>query len=397
MLTPLARFAFEGPSPLFLVDANIRASGKTLLVDAASIILTGRPVPRMSCPDNDEEMRKRITAIALGGDQLILVDNVAGELGSAALDAALTGTIWKDRILGRSEIVEMPLVTTWAATGNNVILKADTSRRVCHIRLNSPLENPEERQDFQHPDLLKWVHAKRPRLLAAALTILAAFCRAGRPARGLATWGSFEGWSDLVRQSIVWIGLPDPGETRQALARAADREAGALRALIHGWPEIDIDGLGLTSAHLVDRLEKNPDDFQYVRGAILELCHAPAGRLPGARSVGNKLKHLQGRVVGGKALVSRDFHGTAVWCVTDVVQSDATRCEVADATNTQGCSSCSSCSVSGPSEIQSEQLWLDECAEENSNRPDLEQPEQPGLETLGAPAKDDAEWDEGTC
>ncbi len=32
---------------------------------------------------------------------------ITAELGSASLDSALTGSIWKDRILGRSEIVEL--------------------------------------------------------------------------------------------------------------------------------------------------------------------------------------------------------------------------------------------------------------------------------------------------
>ncbi|MCC7408907.1 MAG: bifunctional DNA primase/polymerase, partial [Phycisphaeraceae bacterium] len=31
LLTPLARFAFEGPTPLFLIDANVRGAGKSLL------------------------------------------------------------------------------------------------------------------------------------------------------------------------------------------------------------------------------------------------------------------------------------------------------------------------------------------------------------------------------
>ena len=129
---------------------------------------------------------------------MVLIDNIIGEFGSASLDAALTGTVWKDRVLGRSEIVELPLITTWGATGNNVVLRADTSRRVCHIRLESELENPEERLDFRHPNLLQWVQEQRSRLLAAALTILSAYCRAGRPAQNLKAWGSYEGWSSLV-------------------------------------------------------------------------------------------------------------------------------------------------------------------------------------------------------
>jgi hypothetical protein len=275
----------------------------------------------MSCPKEDDEMRKRITAIALGGDQIVLIDNIARELGSASLDAALTGTIWKDRILGRSEIVEMPLVTTWAATGNNVVLLADTSRRVCHIRLESNLENPEERDDFKHANLLGWVRDQRPRLLSGALTVLCAYCRAGRQNQSLKPWGSFEEWSDLVRQALVWIGMPDPGETREELARSSDREAAALRAVIQGWPDIDPDKTGLSAAKLLERLDKSPEEYEFLRCAILDLCPAPAGKLPSPRSLGNKLRHVRGRVVGGKAIDSRDQHGTAVWFVANVMQT----------------------------------------------------------------------------
>jgi hypothetical protein len=344
LLTPLARHVFKGPSPLFLIDANIRGSGKSLLADAASIIVTGREIARMSCPEDDDESRKRITAIALSGDQMVLIDNINGELGSASLDAALTGTVWKDRILGRSEIVEMPLVTTWSATGNNVVLMADTSRRVCHIRLDSQLENPEEREGFTHPKLLEWVRKERPRLLSAALTILSAFIHADRPNQSLKAWGSFEDWSDLVRQALVWAGMPDPGDTREALAKSSDREASALRALVLGWNEVDPDGRGLTANKLLQLLESDSNRHESVRCAVLELCFAPAGKLPSARSLGNKLAHLRGRVVGGMALDRRDSHGTALWLVTSAL-SKATA---------EGGSGCSGGSVFAPVPLQLE-------------------------------------------
>jgi hypothetical protein len=138
VLTPIARYAYCGPSPLFLNDANIRGCGKSLLTDATSLITTGREMARMTLPRDDDELRKRITALAVAGEPLILIDNIAGTFGSASLDAALTATSWSDRILGQTTIATLPLYATWYATGNNVILAADTSRRVVHIRLESP-------------------------------------------------------------------------------------------------------------------------------------------------------------------------------------------------------------------------------------------------------------------
>jgi hypothetical protein len=42
LLTPLARFAFTGPAPLFLADANTHGAGKGKVLDCASLIVTGK-------------------------------------------------------------------------------------------------------------------------------------------------------------------------------------------------------------------------------------------------------------------------------------------------------------------------------------------------------------------
>ena len=58
VLTPLARFAFEGPAPLFLIDGNVRGTGKGLLADTAARVATGqelRPRRRRAGPRRDEE------------------------------------------------------------------------------------------------------------------------------------------------------------------------------------------------------------------------------------------------------------------------------------------------------------------------------------------------------
>src|SRR5262245_60137324 len=157
LLTPLARFAFAGPAPLFLVDANERGAGKGLLLDCASRIITGERFTIAAYTADEDELRKRITSLALSGDRLVLFDNLEGRFGNGVLDAALTGTAWKDRILGVNRMAEAPLYMAWYATGNNVAVAADTARRICHCRLESSDERPEERSEFCHPNLLAWV------------------------------------------------------------------------------------------------------------------------------------------------------------------------------------------------------------------------------------------------
>jgi phage/plasmid primase-like uncharacterized protein len=315
-LTPQARFAFHGPAPLFLVDANVRGCGKSLLTDCTSEITAGREMARMALPRDDEEFRKRITALAIAAEPLVLIDNISGTLGSASLDAALTATSWSDRILGQTAMASgIPLFATWYATGNNVILAADTARRTLHIRLESPEENPEERSGFRHPALLPWIRQGRQRLAVAPVTILAAFCAAGRPDMRLKPWGSFEAWSALVRQAVVWVGMPDPAETRVELSRQSDREAAALRQLLAGWEEIDPSGRGMTVAAVLEELGEHPNGYASLRAALWELCPPKDGRAWNPRAIGMKLHHLRGRVIGGKLLDRRDAREGAIWAV----------------------------------------------------------------------------------
>jgi len=323
LLTPLGRHAFEGPAPLFLLDSNMRGSGKGLLCSVVALIVTGRDMPVTSATANDDaEMRKSITSAALGGDRLILLDNVTGSLGCASLDAALTSTVWTDRVLGKLDKVSIPMYATWAATGNNVMLRGDTTRRVCHIRLESPQEHPEDRSGFQVPDLRAHVREHRGPLLAAALTILRGYCDAGRPDMGLSSWGSFEGWSALIRSAIVWAGLPDPGMTRIELRSMSEAdEASALAALLAGIEHLDSRGAGILAKDIHDACETPNVDpvIGSMRDALCHLCPGKGGKELGTvRSIGMRLHHLRKRVCGGKQIdrVPSPDH-SVLWRVID--------------------------------------------------------------------------------
>jgi hypothetical protein len=294
LLTPLARGAIDGPVPGFLFDANTRASGKTLLADVIGVILTGRMLSRMTMPTEEPELRKVLFALALEGEQLVLMDE-ARVLFGAALDAALTGTRIKDRILGESRRGEAPVSFTIYFAGNNVQVRGDTIRRILPVRLESVLEKPEERDDFKHPDLLPWVKRERPRLHRAALTILRAYCAAGRPNVGVKPWGSFDAWSDLVRSALIWAGEPDPCDSRAELTEA-DADLALLKQLMAGLLELGDEPR--TVRDMLGRLESDNLAAPTLRGAFAELD----GDKPSPRALGNKLRKFKGRVADGKRL-----------------------------------------------------------------------------------------------
>ena len=261
LLTPLARATYVGNTPLFLLDANTPRAGKSRLCDLISLIVSGRPMPRSSFTVNDDEMEKRITAHLLAGDQTVLFDNVSGPLGSAVLDRVLTAEgCWSTRRLGSNDStarLEVPTVTAWFATSNNAAIAGDLFGRAVHLRLESPLDRPEERSGFRHDPLLPWVRGARPRLLAAALTILRAWFVAGRPTHPMTPFGSFESWSAIIRNVCLFVDLEDPWAKTKERLRRADPGASTHAQLLTALEELDPKRLGLTSGQIKRMVEED--------------------------------------------------------------------------------------------------------------------------------------------
>lgn len=311
LFTVVVRLAFDGPTPLFLVDANSRGAGKSLLVQLIARICQGRALPASTYSDKPEEVRKLITSVAMAAEQIACLDNLSGPFGCAPLDAALTSTRWRDRLLATNEITDLPLFTVWFATGNNVRVVGDTPRRIVHIRLEVLEEQPEIRSGFRHPNLEAWVMEHRGQLVGAVLTIVAAYIRSGKPEQGLSALGSYEGWSGLVRSSLVWAGLPDPCAARLKPSAMQDHDDHALCQFIETLAAYDSGNRGFVVADLIrtcwpadGSLPADPllDD---VREAIEQLLELAPGTRPAARKLGAALSSARRKILAGRYLDTR--------------------------------------------------------------------------------------------
>jgi hypothetical protein len=220
VLSPLVRSAIgNAPAPMFLVTASNRGAGKTKLAQLAAIIATGGKVGVGTySPKDPSEWGKKLTAYVRGAEPVVILDNLPAEIGDEALDRLLTSSTWKDRVLGVSEAPPMPIVSTFWGTGNNTEARSDTVRRVLPIRLEVKTERPEDRDDFVRSELEPFAQEYAATYLGAALTILRAWHCAGRPRLQLPVFASYETWSSVVRQALVWAGCADPFLTQ---ARAA--------------------------------------------------------------------------------------------------------------------------------------------------------------------------------
>lgn len=310
VLTLVGREAIRGPVPLVMVNANVRGSGKSKLADAVATIATGRPAARLSLPSTDEEWSKTLLSVAMGRAPLALLDNIpdGAPFGSHILDGVLTSERYSGRLLGGNEMADVELSALFMATGNNPQYAGDLSRRVLPCRLESLHENPENRTDFQIPDLAAWLGQERPRLLVAALTLLSAYIRADKPASAK-RWGGFEPWADLVAGAIVWAGGPDVQDTR-ATVDSLDESKNALETFL----ELVAPWGAVTAKDIISRACQTEEG----RDSLLSFCPAGGGRQePTSKSLGRRLHAVVRRPVGGRCLIEagKNRMNTKLWKV----------------------------------------------------------------------------------
>lgn len=287
-------------APLHALTAPVAGSGKSKLVDIASMIATGRPAGVISQGASAEEFEKQLGSVLLAADPIIAIDNCETALGGELLCQCLTQTTVQPRILGESRTPKTSTGAFITATGNNLVLIGDLTRRAILCRLDAKCERPELRTFDRDP--VAHAKAKRPAFVVAVLTILHAFNVAGRPVKP-APLGSFEEWSGLIRGALLWLGCADPVDSMEAV-RESDPRLRDLANAVEQWRTV-IGAERVTVAEVIKRATEreqsshgeqgfsNPD----FREALLAV--AGAGGAINSRRLGAWLSGVEGRIVDG--------------------------------------------------------------------------------------------------
>lgn len=314
ILTALVRRSLPS-APAFGFSAPKMRSGKTALAETVGLLATGRQCAVLSQADKAEEERKRLLAVLLEGDPVLLFDNLERPFGSDVIAQALTQPSIRDRLLGASKMATAPTCATILATGNNLVFAGDTSSRVLRCDLDPRMERPEER-DFER-DLFAYVRQNRGRLVASALTILRAYHVAGRPELGLSRWAGFAEWSGWVRSSLVWLGMADPCDTRRRI-EAEDPVRRDLVGLLSAWHGV-FGEERRTAADVRHRIEGDALSSEEMTLRDAAFAVAGDGRGLRLRAFGRYLSSHQNRIEGGYRIErAGDRQGSAVWRVVHV-------------------------------------------------------------------------------
>lgn len=312
VMTALVRRMFPA-APLFAIDAPTAGSGKSLLSELVCIIATGHKPAMMSQGKSDEENEKRLSSVLMAGDPVIVIDNCDRPIAGDFLCTMLTQEKVRPRVLGQSEMRNVPTGSLVIATGNNLELAGDVTRRTLFCRIDTGKERPDQ---IEHSfDAIAETTEMRPRLVVAALTILRAYISAGKPSP-LRKIGSFEQWG-LIREALVWLNQPDPALTRE-LVMADDPHKAVLVDFLTLWRDVFQDRqLSLSEvAHMAQ--EEGRDGALAI---INELIANTNGRVFNTRSAGKFLRKHVGRIAGGLMLkTDTDSSGIKHYRVLEVGQ-----------------------------------------------------------------------------
>ena len=303
MLAAIGRRLIHGCIMLNMIEAPTAGSGKGLLADVISIIICGQRLRPNTFPDskrNDDEIRKKITAILKRGESIVLIDNVEG-LDSPHVASLATTPIWEDRELGVSKNIALPNNAVWIITANNPTLSNELFRRFLRIRIDRKTEKPWIESDFRHEQLRSYAMQNRARFFRALAILAQAWVARGRPA-GNGRRGSFEEWAPIMSGMLDVIGIPGFLEDQEEAYEKADESSLQWRAFIVAWWErfhdqhLSIDML----RELADGLEEDSNyaGYQSAKRPERYLQSVISGDKPRSRnlSLSKHLQKIDGRV-----------------------------------------------------------------------------------------------------
>jgi hypothetical protein len=271
--------------PIIAASATAPGTGKTEMVVAAVLAALGYKPTSVSYHGEDE-FSKALVPIMLEADRAVNIDNVSIPLTGDMLCSLVTSEEHRARILGQSEQVKLTNKAVFFATGNNLAIQGDLTRRAFRVTLDANCERPELRKfDFKPAERAEKLH---PELCIAALTALRAYVVAGKPwslSRGLV--GSFEDWDSLVCGCLTWCGYADPTTTAESVIES-DPEREANLELLETWWETYRQPVNVSSV-----LRDNN---------ALTAVLAPEPEDRNLRAIGRRLGRIRGRVIGGYKL-----------------------------------------------------------------------------------------------
>ena len=226
-----------------------------------------------------------------------------------AINRLLTSETITERILGASKTATARTASLILGTGNNIRPLRDMARRVVSVYLSPRVEAITSLRYTGNPVLT--VKADRQRYVTYALTIVAAYIAAGCPRADVPTVPSYDDWSRLCRDSLIWLGEPDPASSLLIQVND-DPDIHAFGELLVRWHSC----FGSRSVMVRTVLEK-ADQNAPLHEALMELPVVDRGHINRSR-FGRYLARHANRIVDGYELRQSPTSERNAWTVVAI-------------------------------------------------------------------------------
>lgn len=296
-------------APGFHVKAPVSGSGKTYLCELIGAFGGPAGNAKVSYPTTSEEATKVILSLLLTSPAVIEFDDMDTDwIPHGTIKRMLTAEQITDRILGVSKIATVSTRTLFLGSGNNVGPVRDLLRRVVTIHIDPRCSTPATMTYKSFP--VERVRKQRGLYVAAVLTIILAWRRAGSPRAAIESIVTFGGaWSDYCRHPLIWLGHRDPA---MALLEQInhDPDGDALAGLMAAWRA----AFGSTSTTVRRVVEVAQQGNFDLLDAIREFPVEERGEINRSK-FGWLLKKNANRIVGGFVFQHATADGRVAWRV----------------------------------------------------------------------------------
>ncbi len=299
-------------APAFHAKAPVFGSGKTYLCELIGVFGGPGRNSKVSYPTTPEEATKVILSLLLTSPAVVEFDDMDTDwIPHGTIKRMLTAEHITDRILGVSKTATVSTRTLFLGSGNNVGPVRDLLRRVATIHVDPRCATPATLNYQGRP--VEKVRKDRGRYVAAVLTIILAWRKAGSPRPDVENIVTFDGaWSDYCRYPLIWLGLPDPATSLLAQVKH-DPDSDTLKGLMTEWYR----SFGSTPTTVRKAVEAALHGHTDLLDAMREFPVEERGEINRSK-LGWLLKKNANRIVGGFEFQQAPADGRMGWCVVAV-------------------------------------------------------------------------------
>ena len=298
-------------APAFHAKAHDIGSGKTYLNELIAAFASPAPSAKVSYPSSSTEATKVILALLLTSPAVVDFDDMDSDwLPHGSMKRMLTSQFMSERVLGYSKTATVSTSALFLGSGNNVGPSGDMRRRVATINLDPQHDTPATIEYKGNP--VATVLKNRGLYVAAILTIIAAWRKAGSPRAKVSSVATYGVWADYCRHPLIWLGLADPA-TSLLEQVAHDPDSDPLIGLLSAW----LAAVGSNATPIRKAIELTRNGHADLLDAIRECSVEERGEINRTK-LGWFLKKNAGRIVNGMKFVEAQADGRKAWKVVVV-------------------------------------------------------------------------------